>query len=55
MTISPGFVAPIDKEKPYQMPFLMDVDAFARRAADAISAGVRYRTIPWQRAGLARC
>ena len=30
------------------MPFLMKVDAFAQRAADAIIAGVRYRTIPWQ-------
>jgi hypothetical protein len=30
------------------MPFLMDVDQFARRAADAMIAGVRYRTIPWQ-------
>jgi hypothetical protein len=30
------------------MPFLMDVADFAPRAADAIVAGVRYRTIPWQ-------
>lgn len=49
VTISPGFVrTSLTKKNPYQMPFLMDVDAFARRAADAISAGVRYRTIPWQ-------
>jgi short-subunit dehydrogenase len=30
------------------MPFLMEPADFARRAADAIVAGVRYRTIPWQ-------
>jgi len=30
------------------MPFLMDADVFAARAVDAIVAGVRYRTIPWQ-------
>ncbi len=49
VTISPGFIrTSMTKRNPYQMPFLMDVDAFARRAADAIIAGVRYRTIPWQ-------
>jgi len=30
------------------MPFLMEADEFARRAATAMIAGVRYRTIPWQ-------
>jgi hypothetical protein len=30
------------------MPFLMEAADFAPRAADAIEAGVRYRTIPWQ-------
>lgn len=49
VTISPGFIrTTLTKKNPYQMPFLMDVDAFAERAADAIVAGVRYRTIPWQ-------
>jgi short-subunit dehydrogenase len=49
VTISPGFIrTSMTNQNPYQMPFLMDVDAFARRAADAIVAGVRYRTIPWQ-------
>ncbi|MGH6624068.1 MAG: SDR family oxidoreductase, partial [Burkholderiaceae bacterium] len=33
---------------PYKMPFLLDVGKFAARAADAIEAGVKYRTIPWQ-------
>ena len=49
VTISPGFIrTSMTKKNPYQMPFLMNVDAFAQRAADAIIAGVRYRTIPWQ-------
>ncbi len=49
VTISPGFIRTLmTKKNPYQMPFLMDVDAFAEQAADAIMAGVRYRTIPWQ-------
>lgn len=49
VTISPGFIrTSMTKSNPYQMPFLMNVDAFAERAADAIIAGVRYRTIPWQ-------
>ena len=49
VTISPGFIrTSMTKKNPYQMPFLMDADAFAKRAADAIVAGVRYRTIPWQ-------
>ncbi len=53
VTISPGFIrTAMTKKNPYQMPFLMDVDAFARRAADAILAGARYRTIPWQMAGV---
>ena len=51
VTISPGFIrTSMTKRNPYQMPFLMDVEAFAQRAADAIIAGARYRTIPWQMA-----
>ena len=49
VTISPGFIrTEMTQKNPYAMPFLMDADQFARRAADAIIAGVRYRTIPWQ-------
>lgn len=49
VTISPGFIrTPLTAKNPYGMPFLMDADAFARKAVDAIIAGVRYRTIPWQ-------
>jgi short-subunit dehydrogenase len=49
VTISPGFIrTPLTAKNPYGMPFLMDVADFAPRAADAILAGARYRTIPWQ-------
>ena len=49
VTISPGFIrTSMTQKNPYPMPFLMNADAFARRAADAIAGGVRYRTIPWQ-------
>ena len=49
VTISPGFIrTPLTAKNPYTMPFLMDVADFAPRAADAMLAGVRYRTIPWQ-------
>jgi short-subunit dehydrogenase len=49
VTISPGFVrTPLTAKNPYRMPFLIEADRFAARAADAIVAGARYRTIPWQ-------
>jgi short-subunit dehydrogenase len=49
VTISPGFVrTELTAKNPYRMPFLMDAADFAPRAVDAIVAGVRYRTIPWQ-------
>jgi hypothetical protein len=35
-------------KNPYRMPFLLEPAEFARRAADAIVAGVSYRVIPWQ-------
>ncbi|MEP6608895.1 MAG: SDR family oxidoreductase [Burkholderiaceae bacterium] len=51
VTISPGFIrTAMTKKNPYQMPFLMNADLFAEHAAEAIIAGVRYRTIPWQMA-----
>ena len=49
VTISPGFIrTKLTAKNPYRMPFLMDAAHFAPRAADAILAGARYRTIPWQ-------
>jgi NAD(P)-dependent dehydrogenase (short-subunit alcohol dehydrogenase family) len=55
VTIAPGFIrTPMTAGNPYPMPFLMDVDAFAVRAADAIVRGDRFRVIPWQMAWVAR-
>ncbi|HUD25808.1 MAG TPA: SDR family oxidoreductase [Burkholderiaceae bacterium] len=55
VTIAPGFIdTAMTKANPYPMPFLMDVDRFARQAAQAILAGTSYRVIPWQMAWLAR-
>jgi short-subunit dehydrogenase len=49
VTISPGFIrTPLTAKNPYGMPFLMNSNMFAHKAADAMIAGVRYRTIPWQ-------
>ena len=49
VTISPGFVrTPLTAKNPYRMPFLMEPEAFARQAADAMLAGTSYRVIPWQ-------
>jgi len=55
VTIAPGFVrTPLTAKNPYAMPFLMDADKFARKAADAIVAGTSYRVIPWQMGVLAK-
>jgi short-subunit dehydrogenase len=49
VTICPGFIrTPLTAKNPYSMPFLMDADAFARRAAEAILAQKSYAVIPWQ-------
>jgi short-subunit dehydrogenase len=49
VTISPGYIdTPLTRGNRYSMPFLMRADAFADRAYRAITAGVRYRVIPWQ-------
>lgn len=49
VTISPGYVrTPLTARNRYRMPFLIDADAFARRAVDAIAAGRSFVVIPWQ-------
>lgn len=54
-TIVPGYVrTPMTAPNPYRMPFLIDADVFARRAADAISRGSSYAVIPWQMGWVAR-
>ncbi|WP_428852166.1 SDR family oxidoreductase [Imbroritus primus] len=49
VTIAPGYIrTPMTEHNPYPMPFLMDADRFARRAARVIARGQRFRVIPWQ-------
>ena len=49
VTIAPGYIdTPLTQGNRYSMPFLMSAEAFADRAFAAISAGDRFRFIPWQ-------
>ncbi len=55
VTIAPGYIrTAMTAHNPYRMPFLMEPDAFARHAADAIARGVSYTVIPWQMGVVAR-
>lgn len=55
LTLAPGFIrTPMTRDNPYPMPFLMDVERFAPRAADAILRGRTWIVIPWQMAWVAR-
>lgn len=49
VTISPGFIrTPMTSRNPYRMPFLMDVENFARHALRHIDRGTSHVVIPWQ-------
>lgn len=49
VTIGPGYIdTPLTRKNRYKMPFLMQPEAFADKAFEAIAAGVSYRVIPWQ-------
>lgn len=49
VTIAPGFIrTPMTAKNPYSMPFLMEVDRFARKAVRAIARHTSYIVIPWQ-------
>jgi NAD(P)-dependent dehydrogenase (short-subunit alcohol dehydrogenase family) len=55
VTIAPGYIrTPMTRHNPYSMPFLMEPDAFAARAARAIARGMSYTVIPWQMGIVAR-
>jgi short-subunit dehydrogenase len=55
VTIAPGYVrTPMTARNRYPMPFLMEADAFARRAVDAIARGRSFVVIPWQMGWVAR-
>jgi len=47
VTIAPGYIrTPMTGRNTYAMPFLTDVDVFARRAVDSIARGDSYVVIP---------
>ena len=49
VTICPGYInTPLTQKNRYSMPFLMQPEAFAENAFQAIEAGASYRVIPWQ-------
>nr|WP_319564749.1 SDR family oxidoreductase [uncultured Rhodoferax sp.] len=49
VTICPGYIAtPLTQNNRYRMPFLMQPEAFAMEAVQAIDAAESYRVIPWQ-------
>ena len=49
VTICPGYInPPLTQKNSYSMPFLMQPEAFAEDAFQAIEAGASYRVIPWQ-------
>ncbi len=55
VTIAPGFIrTPMTALNRYWMPFLMEPEAFARRAVGAIERGSSHVVIPWQMAWAAR-
>jgi NAD(P)-dependent dehydrogenase (short-subunit alcohol dehydrogenase family) len=54
-TIAPGYIrTPMTEINRYKMPFLMDVDVFAHKFANAVEDRVRFKIIPWQMGWAAR-
>lgn len=55
VTLAPGYIdTPLTRENRYSMPFLMQPEAFAQKAYQAIQAGASFRVIPWQMGVVAR-
>jgi short-subunit dehydrogenase len=49
VTICPGYIkTPMTEKNRYPMPFLMEVDDFAKQSLAKIEAGSSYSVIPWQ-------
>jgi len=49
VTIAPGYIrTPMTDHNPYNMPFLMDADRFAAKAARAVERQVSFAVFPWQ-------
>ncbi len=54
-TIAPGYIrTPMTDVNSYKMPFLMNVDIFAKKFANAVESKRRFVVIPWQMGILAR-
>lgn len=54
-TISPGYIrTPMTDINTYAMPFLMDVELFAKKFVDAVEKQTRFTVIPWQMGVVAR-
>jgi len=55
VTICPGYIAtPLTQNNRYTMPFLMQPQAFAARAVQAIARADSYCVIPWQMGWVAK-
>jgi NAD(P)-dependent dehydrogenase (short-subunit alcohol dehydrogenase family) len=51
VTICPGYIkTPLTAINPYPMPFILEVDAAARRIARVIASGKSFAVVPWQMA-----
>jgi short-subunit dehydrogenase len=49
VTIAPAYIrTPMTAHNPYPMPFLMDAERFAAKAARAIELKARFAIFPWQ-------
>lgn len=54
-TVAPGYIrTPMTDINTYSMPFLMDVDVFAKKFVDAVEQQKRFTVIPWQMGVVAR-
>ena len=54
-TVAPGYIrTPMTNVNKYKMPFLMDVEVFAKKFINAVEAKRRFIFIPWQMGALAR-
>lgn len=48
VTIAPGYIrTPMTQGNPFPMPFLMDADRFAAKAASVIERRLRFAVLPW--------
>lgn len=54
-TVAPGYIrTPMTDINTYSMPFLMEVEVFAKKFANAVEKQTRYTVIPWQMGIVAR-